>query len=127
MRCPACGAENPEDAKRCPACGERTARKARRRDPGDDTDTPFAYRPDSPLAPAFRAYRCAVYSLIPLAGLLLGPLAVVLALLAWREGRRDPEARGNGYVVAALVLGFATLLCNGAGVALMVIGWVGAT
>jgi hypothetical protein len=125
MRCPACGTENPEDAKRCPACGERTARKARRRDPGDDADSPFAMRPDSPLALAARAYRCAVYSLIPVAGLLLGPLAVFLALLAWREGRRDPEARGNGYVVAALALGLAALLCNGAGVALMVIGWVG--
>jgi hypothetical protein len=125
MRCPACGAENPEEAKRCAACGERTARKARRRDPGDDIDTPFAMRPDSPQAPAMRAYRFAVYSLIPLAGLLLGPVAIVLALLAWREGRRDPEARGEGYVVAALALGLAALLCNGAGVALMVLGWVG--
>jgi hypothetical protein len=125
MRCPACGAENPEEAKRCPACGERAARKPRRRDAGEDIDSPFAMRPDSPLAPAARAYRCAVYSLIPLAGLLLGPLAIVLALRAWREGRRDEEARGSGYVVAALALGLATMLCNGAGVALMVISWAG--
>jgi zinc-ribbon domain len=124
MRCPACGAENPEEAKRCTACGERTARKARRRDP-DDADTPFAPRPDSPLAPAMRAYRWGVYSLIPFAGLVLGPLAVVMAVLAWREGRRDPEARSNGYVLAALALGLAALLCNGVGVALIVIGWMG--
>jgi hypothetical protein len=125
MRCPACGAENSDETKRCTACGERTARKPRRRDPGDDAETPFAGRPDSPLAPAMRAYRWGVYSLIPVAGLLLGPAAVVLALRAWREGRRDPEARGTGYVVAALALGLATMLCNGAGVALMVIGWMG--
>jgi zinc-ribbon domain len=125
MRCPACGAENPEGAKRCTACGERTARKARRRDPGDDAETPFAPRPDSPLAPAMRAFRWGVYSLIPGAGLVLGPIAVVLALLAWREGRRDPEARANSYVIAALALGLAALLCNAAGIALMVIGWMG--
>jgi hypothetical protein len=125
MRCPACGAENPDEAKRCTACGERTARKPRRRDPADDVETPFAIRPDSPLAPAARAYRCAVYSLIPVAGLLLGPVAVVLAIRAWREGRRDPEARGNGYVLAALGLGLLAALCNGVGVALMVIGWMG--
>jgi hypothetical protein len=125
MRCPGCGAENPDGAKRCTGCGERMGRKPRRRDSGDDADTPFAFRPDSPLAPALRAYRCAVYSLIPLAGLLLGPAAIVLALRAWREGRRDPESRGNSYVLTALAVGLATLLCNGAGVALMVIGWMG--
>ncbi len=125
MRCPACGAENPEQAKRCTACGERTARKPRRRDPVDESDTPFAKGSDSPLAPALRAYRCAVYSLIPFAGLVLGPVAVVLALLAWRAGRRDPAARGNGYVVVALGLGLVTLLCNGAGLALMALGWLG--
>jgi zinc ribbon protein len=125
MRCPACGAENPEGAKRCAACGERPGRKSRRRDTGDEAETPFGARADSPMAPALRAYRCAVYSLIPLAGLLLGPAAIVLALLAWREGRGDPEGRGTRYALIALALGLVTLLCNGAGVALMVMGWLG--
>jgi len=96
MRCPTCGTENPGDAKRCTACGERTNRKPRRRDPIDDTDTPFGKRPDSRPA---------------------------VALRAWREGRRDPAARGNGHVMAALVLGSAELLCNVVGLALMVVGW----
>jgi hypothetical protein len=128
MRCAACGAENPEEAKRCAACGERAARKPRRRDPSDEPDSPFAPRPDGAGVPlALRAYRCAIYGLIPVAGLLLGPAAVVLALLAWREGRRDPAAGGNGtYIVIALVLGLVILLCNGAGLALMVIGLLGA-
>ncbi|HKI35338.1 MAG TPA: zinc ribbon domain-containing protein [Gemmataceae bacterium] len=123
MRCPTCGTENPGDAKRCTACGERTNRKPRRRDPIDDTDTPFGKRPDSRPAVALRAYRCAVYGLIPLVGLVMGPAALVLALRAWREGRRDPAARGNGHVMAALVLGSAELLCNVVGLALMVVGW----
>jgi zinc-ribbon domain len=126
MRCPACGAENPEEAKRCPACGERMARKPRRREPIDDTDSPFTRGSDTPLAPAMRAYRCAVCSLIPIAGLLLGPLAVFLALLAWRQGRRDPALQGNRYIAAALGLGLITLLCNGVGLTLMVMGWLGA-
>src|SRR5207253_2004978 len=107
MRCPACGAENPEEARRCAACGERVAKRPRRRDPFDETDTPFGKRADSRPAAALRAYRWGVYSLIPLAGLLLGPLAVVLALLAWRQGRRDPAAKENRYVLIALLLGLA--------------------
>src|SRR5690348_13302746 len=100
MRCPACGTENPAQAKRCTSCGERMARRPRRREPADENDSPFARRPDDARpAAALRAYRCAVYSLIPLAGLLLGPAAIVLAALAWRAGRREPDARANGYVV----------------------------
>src|SRR5690242_752990 len=112
MRCPACGADHPAEAKHCPACGERTTRKPRRREPAEEIDSPFGRRADSRQGTALRAYRCGVFGLIPLAGLLLGPAAVVLALIAWREGLRDPAARANGYVVAALVLGLATLLCH---------------
>jgi len=125
MRCAACGAENATEAKRCPACGERVTKKSRRRDAVEDPDPPFGKRVDPRQAAALRAYRCGIYSLIPLAGLLLGPAAIVLAIRAWREGRRDPERQAPVYVVGALVLGLTTLLCNGAGVALMVIGLSG--
>src|SRR4051794_34753531 len=120
MQCPSCGAENPAEAKRCAACGERTNRKPRRRDPIDDADSPFGGRPGERPPTALRAYRYGVYALIPFVGLVLGPVAIVLALLAWREGRRDPAARSSGYVVIALLLGSVALLCNGIGVALMV-------
>jgi hypothetical protein len=119
MRCPACGAEIAAEARRCPACGERTARKPRRREPIDD-EGPFGDWGESRPSTAQRAYRCAVYSLIPLAGLVLGPVAIVLALLAWREGRRDPEARDIGHVLIALLFGLVTLLCHGAGLVLIV-------
>ncbi len=123
MRCPACGAEISEQTKRCTACGERTARKPRRREPSDDYDSPFGRRDDSRPPTALRAYRYAVYSLVPVAGVVLGPVAIALALLAWREGRRDPAARSNGYAMIALVLGLVTFLCNAAGLALMATGW----
>src|SRR5262249_32102678 len=119
-RCPACGAENSEQSKRCATCGERTTRKPRRREPPVDTDTPFARGGEVPPSMAVRAYRYGVYSLIPLAGLVLGPVAIVLAVRAWRGARRDPEARSNGYARVALLLGIATLVCNAVGIALMV-------
>jgi hypothetical protein len=122
VRCPACGAANTEDAKRCAACGERTGRKARSRESVEEGDGPFGRRADARPATGFRAFRCAVWGLIPLAGLLLGPVAVVLAVVAWRQGRRDSAAKGNGYVAAALVLGLLEVLCNCLGVALMVMG-----
>jgi hypothetical protein len=122
MRCPACGADHSAAAKRCPTCGERTGRKPRRREPVEEIDSPFGRRADSRQAGALRAYRCGIFSLIPVAGLLLGPAALVLAVMAWREGRRDPAAKGNGYVLAALVLGGVTLLCNAAGLVLIVMG-----
>jgi hypothetical protein len=113
-------------SKRCTACGERSGRKSRRREPTDDSDSPFGDRGDAGPGLALSAYRCGVYSLIPVAGLVLGPIAIVLALLAWREGRRDPDARGNGHVPIALTLGLMTLIFNAAGVALMAMALTGA-
>jgi hypothetical protein len=126
MRCPACGAENPADARRCAACGERTAKKPRRRDTPDEADTPFGKRTDARAATALTAYRYAVLSLIPLAGLVLGPVAIVLAVLAWRQARRDPAVKSGSYAVVALLLGTATLIANGVGLALMVMGLMSA-
>jgi hypothetical protein len=125
MRCAACGADNPEEAKRCAACGERTGRKPRRRESVDDNRGPFNGGSDAPPSLGLRAYRCAIYGLIPFVGLALGPAAIVLALLAWREGRRDPAAKGNGYVGFTLLLGSVILLCNAAGLVLIVMGWMG--
>jgi hypothetical protein len=123
MRCPSCGTENPENAKRCTSCGDRTNRKPRRREALNDSDIPLGQGANARPTTAVRAFRCAVYGLIPLVGLVLGPVAIVLALLAWREGRRHPSVGGSGHVLGALVLGSAELLCNGLGVALMVLGW----
>ncbi len=101
MRCAACGTEHAAEVKRCPACGERPSRKVRRRDAVEDPDPPFGKRVDPRQAAALRAYRCGIYSLIPLAGLVLGPVALLLALQAWREGRRDQEKQAPAYVGGA--------------------------
>ena len=98
------------------------ARKPRRREPVDETDDPFGGAHDSRPTLAVRAYRCAVYSLIPIASLVLGLLAVILALRTWRESRRDPDSKDSSYVRTALALGLLTLLCNAGGLVLMVMG-----
>jgi hypothetical protein len=126
MRCPACGADNTEEAKRCAACGERTGRKPRSRAADDDDDGPFARGAEGRATPALRAYLWAVWGLIPLVGLVLGPVVIVLALRAWRLNRRDPQPREGNYALISLLLGVVILLCNAAGVALIVVGLTGA-
>jgi hypothetical protein len=55
-------------------------------------------------------------------GLLLGPAAVVLGVIAWRRERLRPEARGAAPPSAAIVLGLLVLVTNWAGLAFLVIG-----
>jgi hypothetical protein len=64
-------------------------------------------------------------ALIPLAGLIFGPAALVLALLGRLRERETPSARGAAQVKAALFLGTLTMLTNWTGVLLMLhgLGW----
>ncbi len=139
MRCPACQTEAPADATTCPAC--RTAlvapplqvgasvavtparpRKPRRRGIGEESETPFSANVAGPNRRALRAYQLSVYGLFPGAGLVLGPLAVVLALDAQRRGRGDPEFTAHVPAKGAILLGTLLTLTNWAGLALMVLG-----
>jgi len=76
--------------------------------------------PNNPRALA--AYRYAVYGLIPVAGLLLGPLAVAQGLAGWRYSRQHKDKRGIGHAVTAVILGLLELLTNAIGLALI---WIG--
>src|SRR6516225_1378821 len=94
MRCPACNAEGPDGATTCAACGAALTppgrRKPRRRGSGDEPDSPFSPYVEGPNRPTLRAYRLSVYGLVPGVGLILGPLALVLALRARRRAQADP-------------------------------------
>ena len=72
--------------------------------------------------PAVLAYRCAVVGLLPGIGLLLGGVAIGLGVVGRRRFLADPELRGLGHSIAAIVLGVLELLTNGGGLALM---WFG--
>jgi hypothetical protein len=118
MQCTSCKAEVAKEAKECAACGTKVRRTRKRA--AEAADTPLTQEADLGSRPTQWAYRCAVYGLIPLVGLVLGPVAVVLALLGYRQ---DRTTAGKGRVaLAVLALGAAVLLTNWVGVALMVFG-----
>jgi hypothetical protein len=120
MRCPACNAENAQDARKCASCGGKLRRRSRRAEAAEGLTQ------ESELGGrlAMAAYRCAVFGMIPLAGLLLGPLAVILGLVAYRRIKATPE-KSTGPVLAVVTLGLAVLVTNWVGVTLMVLGWLG--
>ncbi len=76
-----------------------------------------------PNTRAIAAYRYAVFGIIPLLGLLLGPAAIVFGLLGWREARGDLRTKGGGFAVAAVILGLLELVTNGLGLTLIWVGW----
>jgi hypothetical protein len=121
MRCSSCKAEVAKDAKECAACGAKVRRTRKRA--AEAAEMPLTHEADLGGRATQWAYRCAMYGLIPLAGLVLGPLAVVLALLGYRQ---DRSSAGKGRVaLAVMAIGAAVLLTNWVGVALMVLGFWG--
>jgi hypothetical protein len=68
------------------------------------------------------AYRCGLLAMIPLAGLVLGPAALVLGLEGLRRERGNPSERATAQTIAAIVLGVLTTLTNWIGLVLIVRG-----
>jgi hypothetical protein len=67
------------------------------------------------------AYYLGVFAVIPCAGLLLGPAALVLGILGIRYRNKHPTAGGLGHAITGVVLGSLTTLANwGAVIALAV-------
>src|SRR5262245_48015342 len=121
MRCPSCNAENADDARKCAACGAKLQRRPRRR-ASEVADGPLTH--DAALgSPATRAaYRCVAYGLIPVAGLVLGPMALVLGLIAYRRDRAAPEPKTNLLALLLAALGAVIALTNWVGLTLVVLG-----
>ncbi len=122
VRCPACNTENPPQSRQCAQCGAALVKKARRRsrrDGGAAQTQASDLGNDTTRA----AFRCAVWGLIPGAGLVLGPVAVVLSLLAYRRERVGPPRKGRSPALAVLILSAAVFVTNWVGAGLMVYGW----
>lgn len=113
IRCPACSAENSDQARVCSSCGVKLPRKSRRR----QTEEPPPATGWGPFA-----FRVSVWSLIPLVGAIMGPIAVLIGLLAYRPGLSDEGTTGNGQALAAIIMGGLVMVTNWVGVALMVYG-----
>jgi hypothetical protein len=120
QRCPSCNADNADDARKCASCGTRLGRPRRR--PVDDEN---ALGESGPLVnrATRRALRCAVCGLIPLVGLVMGPVALVLGVLAYRTERAGPPVKGHSPALGVVTLATVILITNWAGLLLMIYGW----
>lgn len=127
MDCPSCRSENASEAVNCSACG----RSMRSNETAANTNKP-ARRPsarrrnaeaseaavqDSNNPQAWRAFRIALWSVVPVLGLLLGPAAVVLAWRAVRSAGDDLSASNRAK--AAIGFGVGSTLTQWLGAVLI--------
>ena len=96
-------------------------RKPRRRAEEDLVD-PLAVPVDGTNRVALWAYRLSQWGLIPGVGLVLGPAALVLGVVAGMRGRGDAEFTFRAPARAAVVLGGLVALTNWLGAVLIVLG-----
>ncbi len=54
---------------------------------------------------ALMAYYCAVFSIIPVFGLLLGPIALILGVVGLQKIKTDPRLAGTAHAWIGLALG----------------------
>jgi hypothetical protein len=122
MDCPACHAENGDEAVTCATCGRpltglsRSSRSRRR-----NNETYEAAAGDSDNPAAWRAFRVALWALMPGLGLLLGPLAVVLGYMAVRSAGEDAPARNRAK--ASILFGVLITLTQWLGITLIIHSW----
>ena len=69
-------------------------------------------------------WNCAMWGLIPLAGLLLGACSLTLGYLGYRRVRRNPDDLGIRHAVGAMIMGPIEMAINFAGIACIVQGIV---
>ena len=106
-----------------PTNTERPKRRPRRHNPAaGDVFGDFTPRRNPA---AVYAYRVAMVGLIPLLGIVLGPAAIALGVLARIRRRRQPEIEGVNFANAAIVIGMFDLVFNAAGIACLMrgLGW----
>ena len=100
---------------------EDRPRRGRRRydDEPDATGGVIPYK----NAMALTAYYLSVFSLIPCAGALLGPAAVICGCLGLIHANKHPAASGKAHAIVGIVLGGITGLLNiGGPIVLIAIG-----
>jgi hypothetical protein len=68
------------------------------------------------------AYYCGVFGLIPCLGLILGPIALIFGILAWKYSNRHPTAGGLGHAITGVILGTVTSLLNYGVLILVLVG-----
>lgn len=104
---------------------DRRRRRRIRRDVDEEGDATGGVIPYK-NAPALIAYYCAIFSLIPCAGLLLGIAAVILGFVGLSKYKQNPRVHGVAHAWIGIVLGGLTFLGNIAILVLAAIGFFAA-
>src|SRR5882724_2825842 len=112
MPCPVCGAEQATDPQSCPKCAEKRGPRGRRPDTAPPRDVPLGPQLPRNNPRALYAFHCGVYGLIPFAGLVFGPMAVLSGILGLRHVKAKPQDKGASHAVTGIVLGTVELLAN---------------
>jgi len=68
------------------------------------------------------AWQCAMWGLIPIAGVPLGLAATLLGVLGWARVRRRAEDQGLRHAVAGIIVGSAEILINTVALACIIRG-----
>jgi hypothetical protein len=72
---------------------------------------------------AVYSYAVSLVALLPIVGLVLGPIAILLGFVGWIKRRRDPSVRGGNFATAGIVIGLIALLFNAVGTACITHGF----
>lgn len=91
----------------------------------DRGDVPLSFLPlNNPRARV--AYLCALFGLIPIVGLALGPVAVFYGRRGFRAAHGESDGNGLGHSFVSMVLGTLEFLANGIGLPLLARGlhWI---
>lgn len=122
MKCPGCQTENENTATACGSCGR--ALKARRRKRDAEETAPLTPEALAYQARALTLYRTAMWSLVPGAGLALGPAALAWSLLMGGP-RFTPDQPGRAMVRVAFWVGLLNATTQWAGAVLLGVWWWG--
>jgi hypothetical protein len=106
-----------DEVREDPPDEERPRRERRRRDV-EDEDDPDRFRQRDAIetlipyrnALALISYYLGVFALIPCAGLVLGPAALILGFLGLNYRKKHPTSGGTAHAIVGIVLGSLVLL-----------------
>jgi hypothetical protein len=123
MRCASCKAENEDKVPACSKCG--AALKPRRPRRRDEVDAPLSPQAEAHNRQVITLYRWCLLALLPVAGLVVGPIVAYRAHRFKARAATDPALAGAIPADFAFWLGLGSGALSWLGLALMALGlWI---